>query len=182
MKSTVKNRVQTIAGIVILFWIIEIINMVMDYKLGTYGIKPRSLIGLRGIIFSPFIHHGIYHLVANTIPFIILGSFIIIRGIDDFFQLSLLIMVVGGAGVWIFGRSALHVGASGLIFGYFGFLVAAGWFEKKLLSILISIVVIFLYGGLIFGVLPSRPFISWEGHLFGLLAGIAGARLLKPSK
>lgn len=120
--------------------------------------------------------------MCNTIPFIVLGILVSLRGLDDFFELSLIIMVVGGAAVWLFGRQAYHIGASGLIFGYLGFLVAAGWYERKFISLVVALIVLFLYGGMIWGVLPLRPFVSWEGHLFSLLAGIVCARLLKPGK
>lgn len=183
MTSTLQKRIQTILVILFIFWIVEIVNIILGHTFGTFGILPRNLVGLRGIILSPFIHHGIPHLVLNSIPFVILGSIVLIRGIGQFYQISILIIIFGGIGVWIFGRPALHAGASGLIFGYFGFLVAAGWYEKKIVSILIAVAVLFLYGGAIFsGILPTRSFVSWEGHLFGLLAGILTARLLVKRK
>ncbi len=182
MKSLIQKRIYIVIMFVILFWVVELVNIVFGHKFGVFGILPRTLVGLRGIIFSPFIHHNILHLLLNTIPFIVLGSLVCLRGLDDFLELSLFAMLLGGIGVWLFGRQAYHIGASGLIFSYFGFLVAAGLYEKKIISILVSLVTLFLYGGIIWGVLPLRPFVSWEGHLFGLLAGIGAARLLKPSK
>lgn len=177
-----KNKIFIIAGIAILFWVIELINTATGHSLRVFGILPRNLVGLRGLIFSPFLHGNIFHLMCNTIPFVVLGSLVSMRGIDDFFEISLIIMIVGGGAVWLFGRQAYHIGASGLIFGYFGFLVAAGWFERKIMSLIIALIVLFLYGGMIWGVLPLRPFVSWEGHLFSLLAGIICARILKPKK
>lgn len=94
-----------------------------------------------------------------------------------FFLLSVFIAVVAGIAVWLFGRPAYHIGASGLVFGYFGFLVAVAWYEKHLSTFLIAALVLFLYGGLIFGVLPRDEFVSFEGHLFGMLAGAWGANL-----
>ena len=88
----------------------------------------------------------------------------------------MIVIGVGGVGVWAFGRSAIHIGASGLVFGYFGYLVARGWYERKISSILVAIVVIVLYGGLIVGVLPTPGLVSWEAHLFGLLSGVMAAR------
>jgi membrane associated rhomboid family serine protease len=177
MNRNIKKRVSIIASLVALFWIIELIDIATGNDLGIYGILPRTVIGLRGIIFAPFLHQNIYHLLLNTIPFIVLGSLVSLRGVDDFLEVSLFVMLVGGAGVWLVGRPAYHIGASGLIFGYFGFLATAGWYERRFSSIFISLVVLFLYGGLLQGVLPVRPFVSWEGHLCGLLAGAACARL-----
>ena len=120
----------------------------------------------------------------NTTPPRFLGFFVSLRGPLVFFSSTLLIVVVGGIGVWIFGRAAFHIGASGLVFGYFGFLVAIAWYERSLSGVAIASVVLFYYGGMIVGVIPTNSFISWEGHLFGLLAGILAARLLamKPAK
>jgi len=100
-----------------------------------------------------------------------------LRGRWLFISSSLLILVVGGLGVWVFGRAAFHIGASGLVFGYFGFLVAIGVYERSLSGLAIASLTLFYYGGLIFGVLPTNSFVSWEGHLFGLLAGILAARV-----
>ncbi len=182
IQSTWKNRLQVIIGLFIVLWVVELLNLALNHSLGNFGIYPRTLIGLRGIVLSPFIHHGIMHLSLNSIPFLVLGGLVILRGVPAFSSISIFIIVVGGAGVWLFARPAYHAGASGLIFGYFGFLVAAGWYEKKFLSIIIALVVLFLYGGIIWGVLPSRPFVSWEGHLFGLLAGVIGARFFLKKK
>ena len=179
MKANIKSTVLLITSIVALLWIIEILNIATGNNFGTYGILPRTVTGLRGIVFSPFIHHNIYHLVLNTVPFVILGGLVSLRGLDDFIELSLFVMIVGGLCVWLVGRQAYHIGASGLIFGYFGFLTSASWYEKRFMTIIVSLVVLFLYGGLFWGVLPIRPFVSWEGHLFGLLSGVACARMLK---
>ena len=179
MNIKIKNRILLIASFVVFFWIIELVDIATGNNFGIYGILPRTVIGLRGIIFSPFIHQNIYHLLLNTIPFIILGTLVSLRGLDDFIELSLFLILVGGAGVWLIGRPAYHIGASGLIFGYFGFLLTAGWYERRFSSIVISLVVLFLYGGLIRGVFPGRPFVSWEGHLCGFIAGVACARLLR---
>ena len=102
-----------------------------------------------------------------------------LRGGQKLVGLSLFIIVVGGAGVWLLGRPAIHVGASGLVFGYFGYLVANGWFDRRPISIFAAIAVIVVYGSLVFGVIPTTGFVSWEAHLFGLLAGVLSARLTR---
>lgn len=166
-----------ILGFVILFWIVELINLAIGHRLSDWGIYPRKIKGLIGIPLSPFLHSGIGHVLLNTIPFAVLGGFVILRGKRVFFELSLFIILFGGTALWLFGRSSYHVGASGLIFGYFGFLVARGWYDRNLISIIIAFITLFLYGGILWGLLPIFSFISWEGHLFGFVAGILWARL-----
>jgi membrane associated rhomboid family serine protease len=168
-----------LGGSVILMWVVEIADIFwFRGHLDRFGIIPRNPIGLRGILFMPFLHGGFYHLIANTPPFLVLGWLVMLREISDFFVVTLVTMVVGGLGVWLFGAPGFHIGASSLIFGYLGFLLLRGWFDRRPAAIVLSIVVGFLYGGFIWGVLPSRPGISWEGHLFGFLAGVLAARLL----
>ncbi|MCK5243241.1 rhomboid family intramembrane serine protease [bacterium] len=167
-----KNKVAFLLGLLLIFWVIGIVNAILQNQLLQYGIMPRTVTGLRGIIFSPFLHHGFSHLMLNSLPFLVLGGLVMLRGAHTFVVISLLITLLSGAGVWVFGRPAYHVGASGLIFGYFGFLLAAGWYERKFSSLLIAVAVLLLYGGLIWGVLPLRTHVSWEGHLFGFIAGV----------
>jgi membrane associated rhomboid family serine protease len=118
--------------------------------------------------------------MINTIPFVVLGGLVITRGPRVFLELSLFIILVSGTALWIFGRSSYHIGASGLIFGYFGFLVARGWYDRSARSIIVALLVICLYGGILWGLLPTFTPVSWEGHLFGLASGIIGARLERP--
>jgi membrane associated rhomboid family serine protease len=155
------------------------VNLVSHGALLGYGIRPRTLAGLSGIVFSPFIHANLAHLVANTVPFLVLATMVALRGLREFFLVTGLVMVLGGGAVWLFGRPfSVHIGASGLIFGYLGFLLARGVFERSLTAIVLSLVTLFLYGGAIWGLLPLTPGVSWEGHLFGFLAGIVAGRLL----
>lgn len=177
LRGQVKESVYCIIGVVAIMWTVELINMILGHRLSTWGIFPRTIKGLWGIPFSPFLHASIVHVLLNTVPFVILGGLVILRGLRLFLELSLLITLLGGAALWLFGRSSYHVGASGLIFGYFGFIVARGWFDRSLSSIITAFITLFLYGGILWGLLPTFTYISWEGHLFGLLAGIFGARL-----
>ena len=112
----------------------------------------------------------------NTIPLIILGILISLKNHKSLFKISVLIVVIGGFGVWIFGRAAYHIGASGLTFGYFGYLVARGWFARDLGSILIAVITLLLYGGMFWGIFPIHNYISWESHLFGFVAGIIAVK------
>jgi membrane associated rhomboid family serine protease len=130
-----------------------------------------------GIPLAPFLHGSILHLLMNTIPLAILGGFIAIHGRDIFFKTTVIIILAGGGGLWLIGRPAFHVGASGLIFGYFGFLVSRAFVQKSIGSLLVCVVTIFTYGGLMWGVLPVTGHVSWEGHLCGFFAGILAAWL-----
>ncbi len=177
-----KSKILLIVGFLSMIWAIEILNGLMGHRLSTWGILPRTEIGLRGIPLSPFLHANFNHVFSNTVPFLILGGLVALQGARKLIWVSLFIIVAGGAGVWLLGRPAIHVGASGLVFGYFGYLVAAGWYDRRLVSILVAVVVIFLYGGLLFGVLPTTGFVSWEAHLFGLLAGVVAARFARKGR
>jgi membrane associated rhomboid family serine protease len=179
--SEVKTQVTILGGLVALMWGIEIVDQVLGGRLDVFGIYPRHIAGLQGILFAPFLHGNFPHLIANTVPFVTLGWLIMLRRTSDFFVVSAIAMVIGGLGTWLFGSPAYHIGASGVIFGYLGFLLLRGYFERSIGSILFSVIVGVLYGGLIWGVLPGQTGISWEGHLFGFLGGVVAARLLAKS-
>jgi membrane associated rhomboid family serine protease len=183
-----KRQAQILGGFVALFWMVEICDRVIfGGSLDRLGIIPHTLIGLRGILFAPFLHGNFAHLIANTIPFLVLGWLVMLQETEDFFIVTLSAMLVGGLGTWLFGAVPLstptiHLGASGLIYGYLGFLLLRGYFQRNLASIFLSLVVFFLYGGIIWGVLPSDPGISWQGHLFGFIGGILAARAIAREK
>lgn len=175
-----KTHAWVLGGVVVFLWVLEIIDLViLRGWLNQFGIWPRHLIGLRGVLFAPFLHGNLAHLIGNTIPFLVLGWFVMLRETSDFFLVSAITMLTSGLGVWLFGSpGTIHIGASGVIFGYFGFLLSRGYFERSFSAIAFSLLVGILYGGLIWGVLPLSYRISWEGHLFGFLGGILAARLL----
>lgn len=183
-KKSTTQEATTLLTVVGIFWILEIIDSVFfQGNLDRFGIQPRNLVGLRGIIFAPFLHGGFGHLIANTIPFITLGWLTMIQETSDFYVVSILAAIVGGIGVWLFaGANSIHIGASILIYGYLGFLLFRGFFQKNLPSILVSVIVFFLYGGLVFGVLPSQVGVSWQGHLFGFIGGIIAAFAIAKEK
>ena len=179
-----KTQIFVLGGLVALMWVIEIIDLqFFGRRLDAYGIRPRSFIGLRGILFAPFLHGGLAHLAANTVPFLTLGWLIMLRETSEFFVVSAIAMLVSGLGVWLIAPAySIHVGASGVIFGYFGFLLLRGYFERSFAAILFSLIVGFFYGGIIWGVLPLQYGISWQGHLFGFIDGALAARLLARPK
>ncbi|CAA0104066.1 Uncharacterised protein [BD1-7 clade bacterium] len=138
---------------------------------------PRHVSGLWGIATMPFLHVDIPHLLSNTLPLVAFSVLISLRGNSRFIEVTLMIMVIGGGLLWVFGRPYYHVGASGLIFGYFGYLLMRSWYSPSLSSVVISVAVILIYGGLIWGILPQGRNVSWDGHLMGLIAGVLVARL-----
>jgi membrane associated rhomboid family serine protease len=174
-------------GIVVLMalvaaaWIVELgDSLVPGHWLDSHGIQPRTVSGLWGILFAPMLHGSFAHLMANTVPFLILGFLVMLRGLGTFIVVSLLVIVLGGFAVWLLAPgNTIHIGASGLIFGYLGYLLARGYFERSLGSLAIALLVGVLYGGALWGVLPGQIGISWQGHLFGFLSGVATAGLLR---
>ena len=183
-KKSTAQEAKTLLTVVGIFWIIEIIDQIIfQGNLDRFGIQPRNLVGLRGIIFAPFLHGGFGHLIANTIPFLTLGWLTMIQETSDFYIVSILATIIGGIGVWLFaGAGSIHIGASILIYGYLGFLLFRGFFQKNLPSILVSVIVFFLYGGLVFGVFPSQIGVSWQGHLFGFIGGVIAAFMVAKEK
>lgn len=179
-----QSHAAILGGFVSLLWAIEIVDVfVFRGALNSYGVRPRSIDGLEGILLMPFLHGSFAHLASNTLPFLTFGWLIMLRQTSDFFIVSAVTMLVSGLGVWLTGApNSVHIGASGLIFGYFGFLLLRGLFERSFTSILISLTVGFFYGGLIWGVLPSQPGVSWQGHFFGFAGGVLAAQLLGRQK
>jgi membrane associated rhomboid family serine protease len=175
-----KQQVTILGSVIFIIWLLEIVDILLFQQgLNALGVWPRQVSGLWGIFLMPLLHGGLAHVAANTMPFLILGWLVMLRSIVDFIIVTAISMLLTGTGLWLFGSSnAVYIGASGIIFAYFGFLLLRGYFERSPQSILIALIVAFFYGGLILGVLPQRPGISWEAHLFGFLTGVLAARLL----
>ena len=175
-----KIQICILGGLVALLWGVQLVNaLIFDGRLALYGIHPRQLNGLQGILWAPFLHGGFRHLVANTIPLLTLGWLIMLQETEYFLIVTIIAIFVSGLGTWLIGSPlSVHIGASGVVFGYLGYLLLRGYFERSATSIALSLLVITLYGGLIWGILPNQPGISWEGHLFGFVGGGIAARLL----
>lgn len=154
----------------------QVLNLLSGYALNAFGLLPRSLHGLWGIAFSPFLHQSVAHLASNLVPFVVLGWFVAALSVRRFVAVSAVIVLVGSLLVWIFGRTAIHVGASGWVFGLWGYLLAQGWIERSLQSLAVALLVLVGYGGMIFGFLPAQG-MSFESHIAGALAGALAAAL-----
>lgn len=162
-----------LGGIILVLWVIEFADLIVFRgSLDGLGVYPRTLVGLRNILVSPFLHSGFGHLISNTFPFLILGGFVLLRGTRDFIQVTIIAAVVSGLGIWLLGGTqTVHIGTSGVVFGYLGYLILRGYFERSFVAILIALVTLFFFSGLLWGVLPLRMGISWLGHLFGFVGG-----------
>ncbi len=177
--STLTTQAVTVGGTLATFWAAFAANLVTGGALIQYGVIPRTTTGLRGILFAPFIHGSLNHLVANSVPFLVLGWLVMLRNARHFIPVTLLSMLGAGLMAWLFGApTSVHVGASGVVFGYLGFLMLSGWFARSFASIALSIGVTVAWGGLVFGVMPGQPGISWQAHLGGFLGGVLAARWL----
>ncbi|NNF10265.1 MAG: rhomboid family intramembrane serine protease [Acidimicrobiia bacterium] len=170
---------QVVGGFLAVMWLIEIVDTtILDSRLQTHGIEPRQIDGLEGVLFAPVLHGGWAHIISNSVPFLVLGGLVMTYGLRRWVSATAVIVVLGGTVTWLAARTGNHIGASILVFGYFGFLLGMAWFERSFKSIGIAAVVAVFYGGLIWGVVPTDSGVSWEGHLFGALAGVAASWLL----
>lgn len=162
-----------------ILWGLEILDFLLRGALDRFGIRPRRLTGLPGIALAPLLHGNLGHLAANTGPLAILGTLVLLNGLRAFLVVTALVWLVSGVGVWLFGRNQTnHLGASGLVFGYLGFLLLRGYFVQSPVAIAVAVLVGFLYSGALWGLLPLREGRSWTGHLFGFVGGILAARYL----
>ncbi|GIG64709.1 rhomboid family intramembrane serine protease [Phytomonospora endophytica] len=176
----------TLSGIVglliatALLWVLEAVDYVLPADMDALGIVPRDVDGLTGIVLAPFLHAGFDHLGANTVPLLVLGFLAALRGPGRFVLATVVIVLVSGIGVWLTAPAyTVTVGASGVVFGYFGYVIGRGLFDRRLLDIAVAVVVLFVYGSIVWGVLPGQSGISWQGHLFGLVGGVLAAWMLR---
>jgi membrane associated rhomboid family serine protease len=161
-------------------WLLEIVDaLVLRGILDGYGIAPRALTSLPAVLVAPFLHAGFGHLLANTIPFVVLGWMVMWRRTTNLFVVFLATAIASGLGVWLFGGAhTLHLGISGVIFGFLGFLLARGYYERSVSAIVVAIIAFLLYGGILWGVLPLQQGVSWQGHLFGFVGGVVTAYVM----
>ncbi len=159
-------------------WVIEAADtFVLSSRLQTGGIHPRRLDGLDGIPAAPFLHAGWGHIASNSVPLLFLGGLVAVRGWHHWLTISAVVMFGGGAATWALASGANHIGASGMVFGYFGALLGAAFFERRAATVGPALLVIMMYSTMLVGLVPQEG-ISWEGHLFGLLAGLLAARMV----
>jgi membrane associated rhomboid family serine protease len=166
------QAVTVIGGFVALLYAIELVDTLMDNRLDQEGVQPQETDGLLGILFAPLLHVGWGHLLANTLPLLFLGFLILLSGLGHWLEVTAVVWVVGGLGTWLVAPpNTVHLGASVLVFGWLVHLILRGFFTRRPGQILLGLVILFLYGGVLWGVLPGQAGISWQGHLFGALGG-----------
>ncbi|WP_319590658.1 rhomboid family intramembrane serine protease [uncultured Draconibacterium sp.] len=158
---------------VMLLWMVKIIELTSGLSFVEFGIFPRHINGLQGILFSPFIHSDFSHLISNSLPFFILGFMLIYFYRRISYRIFFLLYILSGISTWIMGREAWHIGASGVVYALAAFHFVSGIIRSDVRLLTLSAIVVFLYGGLVWGLLPIRPEISWEGHLSGAIFGVA---------
>lgn len=180
----------TILSLVALLYLIELADQLTGHSLDRHGIRPLETDGLTGIIFAPLLHADWAHLIANTGPALVLGFLMTLAGMSRFVWATAIVWIVGGLGTWLIGNIGAHcpyigvrcetnhIGASGLIFGWLAFLIVFGFFTRKVWEIVVGVIVLFVYGGILLGVLPGTFGVSWQGHLCGAMAGVLAAYLL----
>jgi len=184
MQPTDTTRGRDLSGLIFVavfaaaMWVEEIVDAVA-FNLDAHGIRPREIDGLQGIAFAPFLHGGFGHLIGNTVPFLVLGAAIALSGLLRIVAVTGIVMLVGGLGTWLTAASnSVHIGASGVVFGFAAYLVARGIFTRRALHIGMGVAVLVIYGGtLMFGLVPT-PGVSWHGHAFGAVGGVVAAWLL----
>jgi membrane associated rhomboid family serine protease len=177
IKRDAKRNVIVVLGLVASLWLVAVINVAASGYLLRFGVTPRTTHGLIGIPLHPFLHVGLLHLLLNSVGLVLLGGLVMMREERDFWVASILGTFVAGLGIWLVGRHGVHVGASTVVFAYFGYLLATGWYDRRVGAILLSLSVFVLWGSLLFGMLPTQVAVSWEGHVFGFIGGVFTAWL-----
>lgn len=187
-KNIMKKNLIIAVWTVGIIWAVFLLNQIIPYEFNNLGIMPRKINGLIGVAVSPFLHGGLGHIISNSIPLFILTFALVALYNKIWVQVTVMSIIIGGLAVWLLappysGNNEVHVGASGVIFSYIAFLIFSGVFRRTIKTILVGLVILFLYGGsLIWGVLPTQPGVSWEAHLFGAIAGVLLAWIYKDQK
>jgi membrane associated rhomboid family serine protease len=173
------RAVQLLLAMVLLMWGLEAVDAALDNRLDRHGIIPRETEGLDGVVAAPFLHVGFGHLIANTVPFVAMGLVIALEGMWRLAGVTAIAAAVSGLGTWLIAPAdTIHLGASGVVFGYATYLIARGLFNRRPLEIAIGVVVAVLWGGALMAGLEPQRGISWQGHLFGAIGGVVAARVL----
>ncbi|MET1256134.1 rhomboid family intramembrane serine protease [Aliikangiella maris] len=173
MSNVITKNYQFILFLVAIMWLLEVINIVIGRQFNQYALVPRNLESLPGIFTMHFLHWNLTHLISNSIPLLVMGFFV--STLKQAKQVTISIMILAGLMVWMFARPGIHAGASGLVMGYWGYLISSAFFKRNLVNIVVAMVTIFFYGGIVYSLLDFRQHVSFEGHIFGFLAGIISA-------
>lgn len=179
-RARARDAAVLVAGWVALLWVLEVIDAISGHALDTYGITPREFGELRDVVPAAFLHFGFDHLAANSVPLLVMGFLAALSGIRRFLSVAAVITLVSGLGVWLTAPAdSTTAGASGVVFGLFGYLVLRGFVDRRIGDVVVGLLVGAVYGSILWGVLPTATGVSWQGHLFGLIGGVAAAVLFR---
>ena len=176
--SQTQSNAHYLEIIILIPCVVFILNRLLNNRLLYLGIMPRNIYGILGILFAPLLHANFNHLFFNAIPLIVLSNFLLIHGLNYYIEATLLITLISGFLIWCFAKPGLHVGASAVITGYWALLVSGIYQEGSMTAIILGVISLYYFAGIFLGVFPGKKGVSWEGHLFGLIAGFAVSYLL----
>ncbi|MEC8882740.1 MAG: rhomboid family intramembrane serine protease [Pseudomonadota bacterium] len=177
----IKANIPEILNLIAIAWMVQAANMFMNYRLNIFGIIPRHVIGLPGIVLSPFLHGNLTHIFMNSLFFFAMGAMVSLHGMSTFYVISISITLISGGLVWSFARLACHVGASGLIMGYWSYVMVYAYYNPQLIDLIAAILGMYYFGAdLLSSVAPGEKNVSVEGHLAGLAAGVITAAFYQP--
>ena len=178
-RDTRFDGLRIILGMAGVMWVLEVIDQLADNRLDQYGIEPRDSDGLIGVVAAPFLHGGFDHLVGNTVPFLVMGFVIAAQGAARVVAVTVIVGLVSGLGTWLIApEHTIHIGASGIVFGYASYLISRGFFNRSVLELVVGAVIAVVYGSALLGGLLPEDGVSWQGHFFGAVGGVLAARVL----
>jgi len=173
------DGLRIVLGMATLMWVLEVIDQLADNRLDQYGIEPRDTDGLIGVAAAPFLHGGFDHLIGNTVPFLLMGFVIAAQGAVRVLWVTVIVALVSGLGTWLIAPdNTIHIGASGIVFGYATYLISRGFFNRNALELAVGALVVVVYGSALLGGLVPEDGVSWQGHFFGAVGGVVAARVL----
>ena len=178
--SQTQMNAYTLAIILLVLWVVFIMTKLTGNRLLVLGITPRKLYGLPGILFAPFLHVNFNHLFFNSIPLLVLSNFLLIHGINYYLIVTVSITLQSGFLIWCFAKPGIHIGASAVITGYWALLVTDIYHQGTFTAVILGIISLYYFAGIFLGVFPSKKGVSWEGHLFGMIAGFSTSYLISP--
>ena len=173
LSDAIKGNLPFMLGLLGVLWAVYFLNRMLGSRLSIFGIIPRSIFGIPGIALHPLLHADFSHLFFNSIPLFVLGSLLLVTGYDNFICVSLSVILISGTAIWLFGRPGIHLGASTVIMGYWSYLVLNAYQHPSIVSVILAIVSLYYFGGLFLALFPKQGNVSWEGHVFGFIAGIS---------
>ena len=175
------KKLYPVLGIVGLCWLVFLINnLLLHGQFSHLGIVPRTMSGLSGVFLAPFLHASFRHILANTVPLLILGGIISLRSPATYISITVAGTIISGTLTWLLARPGCHLGASGLVFCYFGYVMGHAWFQRSIVNSLLAVAIGFIYGSLIWGLSPFQSGVSWEAHGAGLVAGVILGAIKSP--